>query len=83
VRAALDFHLTAVLRGRSTVAGFAVWWDRATTAGLLDVLTPDADRRGCKAVDLCRLALDDRRRARIGDEDVLDLLRLAREALSG
>src|SRR5688572_21000219 len=81
VRDTLDFHLTTVLRGRSTIAWFAAWWARAATTGLLDQLTADVDLRARNAIDLCRLALDDHRAGRIGDEDLLDLLLLAREAL--
>jgi hypothetical protein len=83
VRDTLDHHLTAVLRGRSTIAWFAAWWERSMATGLLDSLTPEDDPRGRKAVDLCRIALDDHRAHRIGDEDLLDLLLLAREALRG
>jgi hypothetical protein len=53
------------------------------TTGQQAPLTPEDDPRGCRAVDLGRLALDDYRNAKIGDEGVLDLLVLAREALRG
>jgi hypothetical protein len=83
VRETLDFHLTTVLRGRATIAWFAAWWERAATTGLLDHLTVEVGLPARNAVDLCQPALDDYRAGRIGDEDLLDLLLLAREALRG
>jgi hypothetical protein len=72
-----------VLRERTTVETFRAWWDRDATRGMLGALTQVQNPPGRKAVGLFRAAVEDHRARRIGDEDLLDLLVLAREALRG
>jgi hypothetical protein len=82
-RAALDGQLTGVLRGRTTVWVFLTWWDSGATQRLLGVLADADDPRGRDAVERCRAAAEEHRARRIDDEELLDLLVLAREALRG
>jgi hypothetical protein len=80
-RAALDEGLTAVVRGRTSVREFRAWWKRDGAGGVLGALSDAEDPRGRAAVDRCREALEEHRKRRIDDEELLDLLVLAREAL--
>jgi hypothetical protein len=80
-RTALDERLTAVVRGRISVREFRAWWNRDAAGGVLGALSEAEDRRGRAAVDSCRDALEEHRKRRIGEEELLDRLVLAREAL--
>jgi hypothetical protein len=83
VRATLDYQLEAVLRSPWTIESFGAWWDRHAVTGFLGRLTLQEDPRGRDAVDLVQTALDDHRRAWIGDPELLDRLRLALGRLRG
>jgi hypothetical protein len=82
-RTTLEFQLDAVLGGRIPIGTFAAWWDRCAAEGRLDALTYLVDPGACKAVELCRLVLEDHRAGKLDDEDLHYLLGLARLDLRG
>jgi hypothetical protein len=76
---ALRGQLDAALRGPATLAAFASWWE-ANARDALSTVTYLDDPRGSQAIDLCRVAMEELRAGRLGDADLVELLRLAREA---